>query len=310
MTNELSVPATDDWITIPARLQPADEPAPSSTKVRELVLLARGIPCRRSRLNNIHQLQVPAAVFAAACAEIEAFERENHNWPPPPPAEHHYFENTASTLWVLIGLAIFHNISSGQIGPPGWWQLEWTEAGTAEVGKILAGQWWRVITALTLHAGGLHLASNILCGGLFMIRLCHILGAGPAWLLVLLSGAGGNWINALVQPATHRSIGASTAVFGAIGLLAVINMFHYRRSLWKHWPLPAAALALLGLLGTAGENTDLLAHMFGFVCGALLGALACPTHIIQQLQRPLLNTCCAIADIMLLTTAWWCAVYL
>ena len=105
-----------------------------------------------------------------------------------------------------------------------------------------------------------------------MVRLSRLLGSGRAWFLVLCAGSLGNFLNALVQSPDHRSIGASTAVFGAVGLLATINMFHFRSNLRRSWSMPiAAALGLLALLGASGENTDIGAHLFGFIAGIGLG---------------------------------------
>ena len=40
----------------------------------------------------------------------------------------------------------------------------------------------------------------------------------------------------------------------------------------RPWVVAAASLALLGMLGTGGERTDLWAHAFGLLAGAALGA--------------------------------------
>jgi membrane associated rhomboid family serine protease len=302
-----------DWVPIPAELKQGLTRRPPSKRKRkswELVLAARHIPYRSERVDDHWQLLVPNDSFQRACDELSRYESENHNWPPPPPPARPFLENRASTIWVLIALAVFHNITTGRLTLLQSSPVDWTALGSAAAGKILDGEWWRLLTALTLHADSLHLLGNIAFGGLFMLRLCQLLGAGPAWLLVLLSGAGGNLLNALVQDAGHRSIGASTAVFGAVGLLAMINLLHYRRALWRRWLLPlAAALALLGLLGTSGENTDVLAHLFGFICGALLAfSVALPTAR-RLLRSARLRSCCALIAVLLLGVAWTLALH-
>jgi membrane associated rhomboid family serine protease len=97
-------------------------------------------------------------------------------------------------------------------------------------------------------------------------------GVGGA--LVLLSGAGGNLANALFHASHHVSVGASTAVFGAVGLLSGLAVARRRRrlSLRRHSWLPlGAGLAILAMLGTAGARVDLWAHLFGLLVGACLG---------------------------------------
>jgi rhomboid protease GluP len=264
-----------DWIPIPPELKDGLSEQPMSKRKLKswtLVLQARQIPCRSGKVDRNYQLLVPVDQYQNACQELIQYEAENQNWPPPPPVERKLHENTASTIWILILLAIFHNVTQHQINLLGHHPVDWFELGNAHAGKILNGEWWRLITALTLHSGFLHLFSNIALGGIFMVRLCRLLGSGRAWFLVLCAGSLGNFLNALVQSPDHRSIGASTAVFGAVGLLATINMLHFRSNLRKSWPMPiAAALGLLALLGASGENTDIGAHLFGFIAGIGLG---------------------------------------
>ncbi|SEA00156.1 Membrane associated serine protease, rhomboid family [Desulfuromusa kysingii] len=267
-----------DWLPIPPTLEDGlAEHAISKRQLKNwtLVLQSRQIPCRSEKVDNKWQLSVPVSHYQNALQELIQYETENQNWPPPPPAERTLHENTASTIWILILLAIFHNVTQHKINLFGHHPVDWFELGNAHAGKILNGEWWRLITALTLHSGFLHLFSNITLGGIFMVRLCRLLGSGRAWFLVLCAGSLGNFLNALVQSSDHRSIGASTAVFGAVGLLATINMLHFRSTLRKNWPLPiAAALGLLALLGASGENTDIGAHLFGFISGSGLGFMS------------------------------------
>ena len=301
-----------EWVPIPAELSAGLARQPlSKRKLKQwmLVLQARGVPYRTARDGQHWQLLVPADRFQLACEELAQYEEENRNWPPPPPPERKLHENTASTIWVLILLALFHNLAIHETNPFGPGLLDWTALGNADAGKILHGDWWRPLTALTLHSGTLHLVSNIIVGGLFITRLCWILGAGYAWLLVLASGYLGNLLNALVQSPDHRSIGASTAVFGAIGLLATLNMLYYRHALKRRWPLPvAAALGVLAMLGTAGENTDIGAHLFGFAAGIVLG-LVCGYFFNQEKPlRRVVNIGLACVSLGLVIVAWWAAV--
>lgn len=301
-----------EWVAILPELKPGLSLQPLSRKKQKnwaLVLQAKGIPCKAEQTDIGRQLFVPADRYRQACDELKSYEHENRNWPPPPPPERKLHENTASTLWVFILMALFHNLTVQGYNPFDSYKLDWVEPGAAQAGKILSGEWWRLVTALTLHSGPLHLVGNIIAGAIFCTRLCWILGSGWAWFLILLSGTCGNLINTLVQSPTHSSIGASTAVFAAVGLLAVLNMLHFRHSLWRRWPLPvAAAFGLLALLGTGGENTDVGAHLFGFAAGILIGGL---THLLfswQGLPRDLLNKILAVVSVTLILLAWWLAI--
>jgi membrane associated rhomboid family serine protease len=79
--------------------------------------------------------------------------------------------------------------------------------------RVMAGEWWRAVTALTLHADAPHVGGNAVAIGVLMTAVCWHLGPGlGAWLL-LLAGAAGNLLTAAVHGGGHSSVGASTAVF-------------------------------------------------------------------------------------------------
>jgi len=143
----------------------------------------------------------------------------------------------------------------------------------ASAQHILDGEYFRTATALMLHADSLHLAGNLLGIALFGTAVCSVTGWGVGWLIILVSGISGNLINAVIYRFGHISIGASTAVFGAIGFLAAyqfLKRFNLPGGRIKAWLPLGGGLALLGILGT-GQYVDVLAHLFGFGSGILLG---------------------------------------
>ncbi len=312
MTTVTGHPGTDEdeWLALPA-----DPGNGGSTILSEkqlqlwaLVLDSRKIPYRIDPAGIGWQLRVPAAIFHEAVCELRQYVEKNRNWPPPRPPAPLQYDNTLVTLSVLLLLATFYNITQLYIAPIGDRAFAWYAAGTADAASILAGQWWRTVTALTLHANWLHLFSNLTIGGFFIVFLSRELGSGLAWSLLLGSGVLGNVANAYMQQPDHSSVGASTAVFGAVGILAALSVVRYRNSLPKRWPLPvAAALALLGLLGTEGKNTDLGAHFFGFLFGICFGLVT--EFVIARCGRPgpWLNAALALASAGTVVAAWWAA---
>ena len=273
-----------------------------------LVLEARYLPCQLEQSGRWFRLLVPSRSFALSLEELSLFERENRGWPPLIAPVVGLAGSYLAPLSVLILLATFHNLTLLDIKAFEHNPVDWVSLGAADSARILNGEWWRLITALTLHADWLHLFSNLALGGIFVVFLCREIGSGPAWALILSSGTLGNLANAYLQHFDHRSVGASTAVFGTVGILAAISMLRYRKELRKRWPLPiAAAMALLAVLGTEGKNTDLGAHLFGFVFGILLGLLA--EILMDRFGRPgrlinaLLSALCGLAVVV----AWWAA---
>jgi len=273
-----------------------------------LVLDSRYIPCQLETRADGWHLLVPTEQHERALHELRSYIRENADWPPASPPARPLFENTLATVSVLILLATFHNLTRIDVALPGISMPDWVAAGNAQAAKILDGQWWRLVTALTLHADWAHLSSNLAIGGIFVIFLCRELGSGLAWSLLLSAGVLGNLINACVQSPSHSSVGASTAVFGAVGILAALSLVRHRHQLQRRWPLPvAAALALLAILGTEGKNTDLGAHLFGFVYGGFLGLITEYLVGRRGYPGPMLNALLAFLSIATVAGAWWAA---
>lgn len=276
-----------------------------------LVLESRSIPCHIEETEEGYRLLVPQRNLESARAEIRLYEEKNRDWPPPPTAARALLRNTLPTLSILILLATFHNLTLLGISPPGRGPVDLVELGVAHAASIREGEWWRLITALTLHGDFEHLLGNLAIGGLVIIQLCRELGSGLAWCLLLASGTLGNLVNALLQSPDHRSLGASTALFGAVGIFSAISMLSKRRQLPGSLLAPlAAGLALLAVLGSEGKQTDLGAHLFGFVSGLLLGLLT--EYRLGGRTRPgrLLNALLALAAATLVVSAWWAALFL
>jgi len=270
-----------------------------------LVLDSRSIPCCITSADNTWQLLVPERHADSARMELQLYDEQNRHWPPKLPAARAVFENTLPTISILLLLATFHNITLLGLSLPEYGLLDLNELGVAHAEGIRNGQWWRAVTALTLHADLTHLLSNLTIGGFFIILLCRELGSGLAWSLLLCSGTLGNLLNAWVQTPDHRSVGASTAVFGAVGILTAISTIRDRHQLQRRWFIPAAAgLALLALLGTEGKQTDLGAHLFGFGFGAFFGIAE--EYLAGRYGRPgrFLNALLALTAASLIVTAW------
>ncbi len=104
----------------------------------------------------------------------------------------------------------------------------------SHAGLIREGEWWRAVTALGLHADAVHLAGNMVFGIVFGFLAGELLGWGLAWFGMLLAGALGNALNAFVQAPGHTSIGASTAVFATLGILAAYT-WKRRRTQINRW---------------------------------------------------------------------------
>jgi membrane associated rhomboid family serine protease len=146
--------------------------------------------------------------------------------------------------------------------------------GGANAGLIQQGEWWRAVTALTLHSDLLHLIGNLGFGVLFGLFASQHLGSGLAWFSILMAGALGNIINAFIQTSTHTTIGASTAVFAALGIQASYTWrtrHHSAHQGMRRWAPIIGGVMLLSFLGGPGERVDVASHITGFLSGISLG---------------------------------------
>ena len=253
---------------------------------RAFVLTAVGIA------NHVHfdglqyVLAVEETEYFDAITHLSRYATESRPPPPPPPPQRLYpfvFALAGCVLYALALLLVGYAVAGGV------WRLDAFEIGAIDSGRVQAGEWWRAWTALTLHHDAAHLAANLGAGLWFGYLASRQLGAGNAWLLTVVGAGIANLLESLLGPATHHSIGASTAVFTVLGLMAAYT-WRIRYELPQRWakrwgPLIAGAL-LLGWLGTGGlsgtdrpeviaaSTTDIVAHASGFVVGAALGALA------------------------------------
>lgn len=242
---------------------------PEHLELCSLILSAVGI---RHALNQKHsELTVPAELAETARHQLDRYFEENRGWPepppPPPPVAH---TGNPPTLLTIGSLAVFYLVT----GP--WQDNTWFAHGAVDSTMILEhGQWWRLITALTLHADQVHLLGNCLIGGFIVHLLSRTLGYGLAALLLIFCGALGNFFNIVIREEAHLSVGFSTAIFAGIGLLSGLQVLAGPLTRLRNLLIPiGAGIGLLAMLGTEGERTDLGAHLFGFLCGLVFGALA------------------------------------
>jgi len=235
-----------------------------------LVLAAAAIPYRLARDGDRWRVVVGVGDAARAAAALDAFEREER---PPPPAAPAAPEWGPTPAGVVMGAAL---VLVYRLAGPRAARGAWFAAGSADAARILDGQWWRTVTALTLHADPSHLIGNLGAGVVLATGVCRIVGPGVGTWLVVLSGVLGNAITALLTGDGLDAVGASTAVLGAVGVLSGLAIVRTRRAAGirgRAWLPLGAGLALLAMLGS-GKGTDLTSHLFGFVAGIALGATA------------------------------------
>ncbi len=269
-----------------------------------VVLAAAGIAHRLRHRPDGWALIVAPLDARAALDALDGYDRETQGESADTVAEVVTPVGGAAALGAVVALLL---IGFFAVTGPRTEHSAWFARGSAATERIVAGEWWRTVTALTLHADAPHLFGNAVASVVLVGAVSRELGPGLGLWLLLLAGAGGNALTAVAHSADHASVGASTAIFGAIGILAttrVVARGRRRRAARKPWVVLAACLALLALLGTS-PDADILAHLFGLLVGGVLGLAA--GFALPRTPGPSVQWMLALAALGALVASWLCA---
>jgi rhomboid protease GluP len=240
-----------------------------------LVLSSAGIAHKVNQHGSAWRIAVWPAERAAAVEAIALYLKEN---PPYSVSEQPFLSRgvgTFSALYVTGILVLIHLLIA-----PGVEQERFITAFGADAVRIMDGELYRCTTALLLHADIAHLLGNVSGLIVFGTVTASLCGWGLGWSMILAAGISGNWVTAWWYGGFHSAIGASTSVFGAVGICTALSLWwHSRRGdgrslrrSFRRWMPLAGGLALLGVLGTAPQ-ADLMAHLSGFASGLALGGV-------------------------------------
>jgi rhomboid protease GluP len=150
------------------------------------------------------------------------------------------------------------------------------DAGTNRASLVANGEFWRLVTSLTLHSDLSHVLGNTFFGGFFLAFVAGRLGIGLGLLAFVATGTFGNLANDLYYGFDHRSIGASTGVFGLVGVLSGLAAWRRHQIATPGrgaWVAFGAGLGIVAMLGSGGPHIDVSAHVFGMIVGAFAGLL-------------------------------------
>jgi len=268
----------------------------------ELVLLAQGLSPTLWKDTEGVGLSVPEDQAERARASLEAYDLDN----PAEPARRSTTLQTRSFIaGGAVGLSLLICFALTVYLPA----IPWLARGSADAEHILHGELWRTATALLLHADIVHALSNAAAIGLFFGALSSMTGIGLAGALILLAGVVGNLVNAVAHGVPHDSIGASTAVFGAVGLLGGFAFKRHRQfpGQRRAWLAIGAALGLLAMLGSGGgPRVDIFAHLFGLISGVVISLFVAAK--LPRLRDARTQQLCGIGAIAILLACWILAI--
>lgn len=166
---------------------------------------------------------------------------------------------------------------------------------------LLAGQWWRILTAMFVHVGILHLATNMWCLWNLGLLAEPLMGSSGVIAVYVLTGAAGNLLSTCVNWFEYRDTitpgyaffgpvgaGASGAVFGIAGALIVLlkssrlpvppqELKRLRSSVIYFAVINLVIGASIGFgARVTGIHIDNMAHLGGVSCGLLFAVPMVP----------------------------------
>lgn len=247
-------------------------------------------------------LSVAPEDAAKADGQLKAYLQENENWPPKPVSTAEDFTPLLQppTLLLVGCLALLYTVT----GPWAEHSL-WFTHGAGDADAILTGhEYYRLLTALTLHADPVHLLGNCLFGGFLFHFFCRLTGNGLGLFSMIFTAVLANFINVVLHGNTHLFVGFSTAVFTIIGMLAMISREHRTDKRYLHVLPFMAGAALLAMIGSSGERTDLGAHLFGLCCGLAVGWILNRPVVLQLRQSFIFQSLLGIFSIATIIIAW------
>ena len=232
--------------------------------MKSLVLVSQGIETGLEHTSEAGWgLTVSEEGYQSALEAIRHYHIENRGWPWQREIFHAgVIFDWASLAWVVLVLVFFW--LDGRIGLRG--------AGLMNGQEGAQGEWWRLFTAVWLHADVSHLTFNATIGLVLLGLAMASFGSGAGLLAPYLAGVGGNLLAWLLSPSRPPSLGASGMVMGALGLLAIHSITRWQGTPQRTKYLLAgisAGLMLFVLLGS-DPASDVMAHAGGFVTGLSL----------------------------------------
>lgn len=145
-------------------------------------------------------------------------------------------------------------------------------AGMSVNGLIAAGEWWRIITSMFLHAGFMHVLFNMFSLFLFGPELEKIAGKMRFLTIYFLAGIFGVAATFATQDAYYASVGASGALYGIFGAFGAL--VYYTRHLFPQLRQIILPLIVISIIMTfLTPNINIAAHLGGLITGFILGVV-------------------------------------
>jgi rhomboid protease GluP len=195
---------------------------------------------------------------------------------PPPPRVRSIPIPAVKPLWTYILLSVTVLVFLGQMV----FGDAFTYYGLKINQNILAGEYWRFLTPIFFHADILHIFFNMYALYIVGRQIEPPLGHRRFLMIYFFSGIAGGYASFLFSP--NPSLGASGAIFGLIGALAVF-LFRHKRNLGpvgRSMLTNVVFVIVLNLALSFTPGIDLWGHLGGLVSGSILAWVLGPDWFI------------------------------
>jgi rhomboid protease GluP len=181
--------------------------------------------------------------------------------------------NKVTAILLLVNLAVFVVVVISGLNMVSPTAAELLEIGGFRRPEVLEGEYWRLLTAMFIHAGIAHLFMNMVALLLGAGLLEELLGGARLMVAYLLCGVMGS-LASIYWHENTVSCGASGAIMGLFGIILAFLIFRIfpepmRKMAWGLFGLFAGLGLLLGLLG----GIDNAAHLGGLASGFVIGVM-------------------------------------
>ena len=263
-----------------------------------LILASQNIENHVERENNSFNILVNPADMEKTLIMVETYYKENKfsrlkqqlQEIPISSFKSYTAFSIMGLLWLIHALCLHYHIHENMILKYG-----------ASALFILQGEIYRAITALFLHSDARHLVGNMASMLIFGAPVITLSGFGVGPFMLLFAGTLGNLINAHLYKTAHLSIGASTAIMGAAGLLVTFQIMQKAKPIHFNNLMPIFAGIVLIAMFSQGENTDIWAHVFGFFSGLGSGIIFFPLN--RTLRFPQKDPIALIITILIIASS-------
>ncbi len=169
---------------------------------------------------------------------------------------------------------------------------------------IRQGEWWRLISAVFVHIGIVHLLANMLTLGFIGFALEPLLGRARFLTAYLLSGITGGLLSMSVHPHII-SAGASGAIFGMFGVFLAVLSTSLTEAKMRNVAFPSMVLYVLYQLAAGmKDGVDNAGHLGGLLGGLVIGYALYPSLKNPDSRDLKFQTLAVLGIIVVLLAAW------